>query len=513
VNASARRVVHLVPPNGGGVDRLVRDLCSRRRTDWLLHLTDDQCVIECAAENLLVPVAARELDRLLAEHVLGRPALLHAHSTVPAVRRATQLLAQRLRLAYIVTLHDVEFAGGPDGGAANERAERLAFLRAAAHCTVPSRFMQRVVAAALGDSFECIVLENGVDALATRALTRPAGDYPIAVIGAMGPHKGLSHLVEVAEALPPSLRIVLLGYADGQLEPGWLSPGRIRVHGVFEPAQLPVLVAEYGAAIAFFPAGQPESYCYALSDAWLAGLPVVGPDCGAIGERVRAHDGGSLYEPTATADEVVLAIERQLARVTAGNVDLAGAIASLSSIDTMVDQLDVLYEETGAAETTPDLDALRKFATNHLDSRFFRKELLRLQGDLGAAQTQRDNALAELATLAGNFAKRGEWIEQLERGQRETLQAVAKLDWDCQELRAGAAALGLQNAELQAQLAQLRSLEAQHAALQESMLALQTTHDSLKRVVSWPLLLLPASWRPWVASTAKRLFLSGDRNG
>jgi glycosyltransferase involved in cell wall biosynthesis len=495
------------------VDRLVRDICSRRPTDWLLHLTDDQCVIECAGEDLLVPVAAGDLDRLLARGVLGRPALLHAHSTVPTVRRATQLLAQRLQLAYVVTLHDVEFTGGSEVGAQDDRAHRLAFIRGAARCTVPSGFMRGVVAAALGDSFECVVLENGVDAFATSAVTRPAGDYPIAVIGAMGPHKGLSHLLEVAEALPSNRRIVLLGYADGQLEPGWLSPGRVRVHGAFEPAQLAQLVAGFGAVIAFFPAGQPESYCYALSDAWLAGLPVIGPDCGAIGERVRAHGGGSLYEPTATAQDVVVAIERQLARVTASDVNLADAIGSLTSIDSMVDQLDALYKETAAAETGPDLEALRRSATNHLDSRFFRKELLRLQGDLGAAQTQRENALAELATLAGNFAKRGEWIDQLQQGQQEMLQAIAKLTADCQELRAGADALGRQNAELQAQLTQFPSLHQEHAALLESMLALQTAHDSLKGVVTWPLRLLPASWRVGVESAARRMFFARDRSG
>ena len=510
MNRSPGRVVHLVPPNGGGVDRLVRDICSRRPTDWLLHLTDDQCVVECSGEDLLVPVAAGDLDRLLADGVLGRPALLHAHSTVPAVRRATQLLAQRLQLAYIVTLHDVEFGGGPDDAAHADRPQRLAFLRAAARCTVPSGFMRSVVVAALGELFHCAVLENGVDAFPTTAGAKAAGDYPIAVIGAMGPHKGLSHLLEVAAALPLNQRIVLLGYADGQLEPGWLGGGRVRVHGAFEPAQLAELAAGYGAMIAFFPAGQPESYCYALSDAWLAGLPVVGPNCGAIGERVRAHGGGNLYQPAAPVQEVVLAISRQLARVAGGDGDLAGAVASMISIDTMVGQLDAIYSQIAADATRPDLDALRRSATKHLDSRFFRKELLRLQGDLGAAQAQRDNALTELATLAGNFARRGEWIEHLEQ---EMLRAIAKFDGDCQQLRAGAETLGRQNAALQGQLTQFQSLQQAHAALQESMLALQTSHASLKRVVTWPLRLLPPAWRPWVARAVKRLISPGDRNG
>ncbi|GAC1602827.1 MAG: hypothetical protein NVS3B2_06830 [Ramlibacter sp.] len=506
----AGRVVHLVPPNGGGVDRFVRDICSRRPADWLLHLTEGQCVVESGGEGLLVPVAEGDLESLIARGVLGRPALLHAHSTDAAVRHATQLLAQRLHLAYLVTLHDVGFAGNSAGAASDDRAERLAFIRAAARCTVPSGFMRNAAVAALGDSFQCVIIGNGVDAFATPSVPHAAGDYPIAVIGAMGQHKGLSHLLEVAEALPSHLRIVLLGYADGQLAPGWLGPGRVHVHGAFESTPLPRLVAQYGAAIAFFPTGQPESYCYALSDAWLAGLPALGPDCGAIGERMRAHGGGSLYDPSATAQQVVLALERQL--VGAGDCDLAAAIASLSSIDAMMERLNSVYQDIAAPVLAPDLDALRLSARNHLDSRFFRKELLRLQGDLAAAQTQRDNALVELASLADNFNKRGEWSEQLQQGHRELLGAVDKLRGDCEQLQAALGAMQQQNAELQAQLTDFRSLQQQHAALQESMLALQSAHDMLKRRIMWPLRLLPAPWRLWVVATIKRLFFTGKRN-
>ena len=48
VMAALSRVLHLVPPNGGGVDRFVRDLCAHRPADWILHVSDDQCVVECA---------------------------------------------------------------------------------------------------------------------------------------------------------------------------------------------------------------------------------------------------------------------------------------------------------------------------------------------------------------------------------------------------------------------------------------------------------------------------------
>jgi glycosyltransferase involved in cell wall biosynthesis len=346
--AATSCVLHLVPPNGGGVDRFVRDLCSLRPDDWLLHVSDDQCVLECPAQDLLVPVAATELGALVERGVLGRATALHVHSTVAPVRRMTQLFAAGMDLPYVVTLHDIEFAGNAEP---DDRAERFAFIRSAARCTVPSGFMRDVAIAALGDSLACVVVENGVDALAPAAGAPGPEQCPVAVIGAVGQHKGLAHLLAVAGALPAGLHIVLIGYADGQLGAGWLGGDRIRVHGAFEPAQLPELVAHYAAKLAFFPKGQPESYCYALSDAWLAGLPVVGPDCGAIGERVRAHGGGSLYDPEAAAADVALAITTQLAAAESGRADVSAAVRSLTSIAAMVDRMNGIYTAIAAPAT------------------------------------------------------------------------------------------------------------------------------------------------------------------
>ena len=59
-----------------------------------------------------------------------------------------------------------------------------------------------------------------------------------------------------------------------------------------------------------------------------------------------------------------------------------------------------IYAAVAAPSAPPDLEALKLAASAHLDSRFFRKELLRQQGDLAAAGEQRDNALQELGTLA-----------------------------------------------------------------------------------------------------------------
>jgi glycosyltransferase involved in cell wall biosynthesis len=500
-----RRVVHLVPPNGGGVDRFVRDLSARRPQDWLLHVSATQCVVECAADGLLVPVALAQLGALMDNGGLGQAALLHAHSTVAEIRHATQLLAAGMGLRYVVTLHDVEFAGAGGTTEPLEREQRIKFIRAAARCTAPSGFIRDLALDILGPAFDCTVVENGVDRLPPTAAVQDRPVMPIAVIGAMGKHKGLDHLIEVAAQLQADQRVVLLGYADGELGPGWLPGSTVWVHGAFEPAELPALVASYGSVLAFFPKGQPESYCYALSDAWLAGLPVVAPDSGAIGERVRAHGAGTLYEPDAPAAVVAQAISAALSRSATAGPGVQQAVRSLVSTQAMSDSMNKIYSAIAGPACAADLAALRRSAANHLDSRFFRRELLRLQGDLVAVGGQRDNALQELSSLAGNFAKRGEWIGQLQ-------QTVEKLQEDCRALQQSGAGQAQELERLRPLLPELERLRAEHAVLQQSHGQLRASVERVLRPFRWPLRLLPAGARAWVAATAKRIFIEG-RNG
>jgi hypothetical protein len=96
--------------------------------------------------------------------------------------------------------------------------------------------------------------------------------------------------------------------------------------GPYLPEELGPLLAAYGADLVYFPPGMPESFCYALSDVWLAGWPVVVHDRGALGERLREHPGGWLDSApeagsaAATVDALLtllqdsVAIERAKAR-------------------------------------------------------------------------------------------------------------------------------------------------------------------------------------------------------
>lgn len=52
-----------------------------------------------------------------------------------------------------------------------------------------------------------------------------------------------------------------------------------------------------------------ETFCYTLSEAWSCGIPVIGTDLGAVGERIRNTGAGWLLKPEATGDDVRALLE------------------------------------------------------------------------------------------------------------------------------------------------------------------------------------------------------------
>jgi glycosyltransferase involved in cell wall biosynthesis len=412
--AASGRVIHLVPPNGGGVDRFVRDLVVHRPADWIVHACEAQAVVEVPARPTFVPLDAGAFAHLAYAGRLGRPLAVHAHSTTPVVRALADRLGAALDVPCVLTLHDIGFDDAALPPAEHEA--RLRFARAATLRTAPSRYLVDRAVAALGADAVCRWVENGADPFTAPepqvfAAPMPAGPFLVAVIGALGEHKGLLALLETAGHLPADVRVVILGYTAQQLMPGWAVPGRVWMHGAFQPGELPALVRHYGARLAFFPPGMPESYCYALSDAWLAGLPALVPDHGALGERVRRHGGGALYPPALAADALARCLAEHAAAAQPGAAQRAAA--ALSTVGTMVNAMNAIYDDAagGAAQRPADEVLLSALAQQHLDTRFFRKELLRLQRELEAATHERDH----LRALHQHEQRAAQRVEALER--------------------------------------------------------------------------------------------------
>ena len=430
--AAPARGIHVVPPGGGGVERCVRDIVRHRPADVIVHTTDTQCVLELPQAARFTPLAPVDLARWAGSGGLGAPIFLHAHSTVDAVRQTCDRLARATGAPRLLTLHDIWFADPAVGEA--ELAQRLAFARSAAIRCAPSRFIVEHARLALGAGVPCLRVPLGAEPfddtvaapLSDAALqARGERGFDVAVIGAIGDHKGLPALESLAALLPPPWRMVVIGYTGNQLGQGWAAGGRLWVHGVFDPDQLPQLVRQYGARLALFPPGMPESHCYALSDAWMSGLSVLAPDHGALAERLRRHGGGALYAPQSTPQQLAWRLVQLLA--TAHRHDGAQHLDHpLPTMEDMMATMNELYAQlppSGAARPAAD-DSVQALAQNHLDSRFMRREITDLQRETQALKQQlaegqarlkqalqeRDQHLASYQQLRGRVQRLVAWL-------------------------------------------------------------------------------------------------------
>ncbi len=118
----------------------------------------------------------------------------------------------------------------------------------------------------------------------------------IALIGAIGAHKGYDVLLECARdarkrRLP--LEFVVIGYTEN--DSPLLATGKVFITGPYIDGEAPHLIARERPDIAWLPSVWPETWCYTLDYALEAGLPVAAFDLGAIAERLRAAPHAVLF--------------------------------------------------------------------------------------------------------------------------------------------------------------------------------------------------------------------------
>lgn len=425
-------ILHVTAAEGGGADRTIRDLArTTAARHWILH----------AGANVLEDVAAHrywqapEGDALaswLREAGIG---LLHLHgvnagcaAVLPSARRAPAL-------PWIVTLHDVSFVaprafdGELDADPA-EIARVRPVLDGAAAVIAPSRYIA-ALANAHFPGVDVRVIAPGIDAAqaagnatlpvpdAAKAFRAAARNTTLAVIGAVGTHKGSDALPAMADALAAQdASLVVIGYTESQLEPGWAVPGKLYVHGPYEDVMLPALLDAYDVDFVLFPNRLPESFSYTLSEAWASGRPVIVPDAGALGERVAQCGGGwRLPAPLAAADVASL-----LARLAGpGGAHERAQVESairpndplrVPALATMTETFDRLYAQLanprgaradGAGDDDGDearaAMSLTPLIAANLDGFVFRRELVRLTAELAGSRAWRDKLEGDIAEL------------------------------------------------------------------------------------------------------------------
>ena len=114
-------------------------------------------------------------------------------------------------------------------------------------------------------------------------------------MGAVGIEKGYEVLLACARdararALP--LEFIVVGYTTDDTR--LIDAGPVFITGEYAEANAAALIQRQRAHLAFIPSVWPETWCFALSRAWEAGLAVAAFDLGAQAERIRATGRGWL---------------------------------------------------------------------------------------------------------------------------------------------------------------------------------------------------------------------------
>ncbi len=436
-------VLHITSLLGGGVDRHVRDIARAAPSRHLVwHTCDGADVIEVPASGEFLPLDRDALDRdparLAAWLRERRVGVMHVHSVDRAARRRAAWAAQVLGIATIVTLHDILFLrregfepGAAPGADAAWLAETGAFLRGAAAVLAPSEFVAKLAREHI-EGLRVEVVPNGSPrrgaaprTLAARAeFTQRRPGRVAAMLGAIGPHKGSALVEELSRELEGSdIAVAVIGYLDRQVVPGWHGE-HVFVHGAYDDEDVTPLLAAYRAELALFPNRVPESFSYALSDVWDAGLPALVPPEGALAERVARHGGGWLLPAGFDAAAVAKALGRFLSAEWASELARVKSRLALPdpgrvpALDDMARSLDALYARFGidpAAPLDPQSAPVQDLLAKNLDGALFRQELVRLADEMAQMKSALESTLEFERRQAGEFqAEARRWIEKLE---------------------------------------------------------------------------------------------------
>jgi GT2 family glycosyltransferase/glycosyltransferase involved in cell wall biosynthesis len=130
------------------------------------------------------------------------------------------------------------------------------------------------------------------------------GAIRVLVPGNIGPAKGSELIRRLAEIdVSGKYELHFLGAADGLKDIGVH-------HGQYQREDFAKKAMEIAPAFGVVLSVCAETYCHTLTEMWSCGIPVLGTDIGAVGDRIRTCEGGWLIQPEASPEEVLARMDQ-----------------------------------------------------------------------------------------------------------------------------------------------------------------------------------------------------------
>ena len=154
------------------------------------------------------------------------------------------------------------------------------------------------------------VVEHGVEVIKTKIKQEKTKKetFDIAFVGAMAIHKGSNILKDlIKKNNDKNIRIHLFGKSDDKE----LKNSKVTYinHGKYTRGELPQLLIDNNIDLVCIFATWPETYSYTLTECYMAKVPVLTFDIGAVGDRIKQDDLGWTIEFNADANKILKKIE------------------------------------------------------------------------------------------------------------------------------------------------------------------------------------------------------------
>ncbi|PIE45864.1 MAG: hypothetical protein CSA44_01430 [Gammaproteobacteria bacterium] len=255
----------------------------------------------------------------------------------------------------------------------------------------------------------------------------------MAVIGALNANKGLGALNKWMTE-QNQIQLVILGYT-AEINKPQATDGCI-IHSYYHHTELVALLSAYGVdGVVFFP-GIPESFNYVLSDIQGA-VPVLAPDCGALGERVITEQLGEVYSLDNYSSDGLTKQFKQLILNEFSPKPLKQSIQSMTKQTEHYYQLNEIIDIPHLTLTPDELNALLADKLHESNVKWELATLSRqrflLDEQVSSLKKQRELDIKELRKQQAHLESQANYIEELREAifasRDETLAMQQTFSW------------------------------------------------------------------------------------